>query len=1056
VQIPPSSAVALTVGSNTFGACIDQTGGVSNVVALAGGTGLFTGFGGGGGGGGGAGGAVNILDFGGTNEAAVNASHQLAIQAPPTLPLPSNAAQETGGNLATVVTNTGTTATNTTTTNTDLGPPGATACTTDTASCSINQQMQRLAQRLSTLITAVGSPVQAGTVPVSAADGQLATIGNKADAKSSATDGTSISVQQVLKEISFLLQNPIVVTGTFWQTTQPVSGTVTANLGTLNGAATAANQSSVIGSSTGGTAAASSSLAGAIYNSSPPSLTTGQQVGLQTDSAGRLIVNVAAGGGTGGTSSNFASAFPSIGTAIGAKNGANMVNLTADSSSNLNVNCTVGCAGGTFNNNADGVATSTTNGQSAGWNYVFNGTTWDRLRGDTTNGLFADVKTIATGAAVSGAFVDGAIATIGTKADAAWTSGAGSEISLLKTIAAGVINTIDEGAFTFGTTVNLPAACVFQTTPTSNALTTGQMGAVQCTSNRSLFTNAYQWAGGVLGAMANYGTSPGAVLVPGVNAFVTNTIAATVSGVSTAANQPSNAAIGSTTSGQTGNLEMGAVTTAAPTYTTAQTNPLSLTTAGGLRTDESTVAGTTISTGAGATGTGTQRVGIAQDTTTIAGSAPGTAGSASANVVTVQGIASMTALKVDGSGVTQPVSGTVTVTQATGTNLHTVCDSGCSSSSAPADESAFTAGTTSQTPVGGFFQTTATSNPLTTGQMGAFQVTANRALFSNLRNAAGTEVGTAATPLQVSLANTGTNATAVLTTATGPAASGVAKSGGPVQIGSVFNTTQPTVTNGQIVEGQATARGGLIVATGVDAFAVSGAAASGASKAGNPVQIGGVFNTTQPTVTSGQAVEAQSTARGAQIVAPGVDGFAVTVSGVATATNQTNTQGTVAAGTAAANSTLAGCVYNSTFPTPTTGQGLAVQCNNIGALSAAIGQNTTGVLSPVPESGGSVAISISTATTTQLVALSSGKAIYVTAWDVIAAGTGNIQLEYGTGSNCGTGTTALTGNYNLTAQAGISKGSGFGAILFIPASNALCAVTSAAVGMAGSLSYAQY
>lgn len=31
------------------------------------------------------------------------------------------------------------------------------------------------------------------------------------------------------------------------------------------------------------------------------------------------------------------------------------------------------------------------------------------------------------------------------------------------------------------------------------------------------------WAGGTLGAMANYGTSPGAVLVPGVNAFVTNT-----------------------------------------------------------------------------------------------------------------------------------------------------------------------------------------------------------------------------------------------------------------------------------------------------------------------------------------------------------------------------------------------------------------------------------------------------------------------------------------------------------------------------------------------------
>jgi hypothetical protein len=30
------------------------------------------------------------------------------------------------------------------------------------------------------------------------------------------------------------------------------------------------------------------------------------------------------------------------------------------------------------------------------------------------------------------------------------------------------------------------------------------------------------YAGGTLGSMANYGTSPGAVLVPGVNAFITN------------------------------------------------------------------------------------------------------------------------------------------------------------------------------------------------------------------------------------------------------------------------------------------------------------------------------------------------------------------------------------------------------------------------------------------------------------------------------------------------------------------------------------------------------
>jgi hypothetical protein len=46
---------------------------------------------------------------------------------------------------------------------------------------------------------------------------------------------------------------------------------------------------------------------------------------------------------------------------------------------------------------------------------------------------------------------------------------------------------------------------------------------------------------------------------------------------------------GSTTSGQQGSLQMGAVTTAAPSYTTGQTNALSLTTGGLLRVDNSGV-----------------------------------------------------------------------------------------------------------------------------------------------------------------------------------------------------------------------------------------------------------------------------------------------------------------------------------------------------------------------------------------------------------------------------------------------------------------------------------
>src|ERR1700722_7734918 len=50
---------------------------------------------------------------------------------------------------------------------------------------------------------------------------------------------------------------------------------------------------------------------------------------------------------------------------------------------------------------------------------------------------------------------------------------------------------------------------------------------LQVDSNKYLKTDNTSWANGVLGAMANYGTSPGAILVPGVNAFVTNTVSVT-------------------------------------------------------------------------------------------------------------------------------------------------------------------------------------------------------------------------------------------------------------------------------------------------------------------------------------------------------------------------------------------------------------------------------------------------------------------------------------------------------------------------------------------------
>jgi hypothetical protein len=102
------------------------------------------------------------------------------------------------------------------------------------------------------------------------------------------------------------------------------------------------------------------------------------------------------------------------------------------------------------------------------------------------------------------------------------------------------------------------------------------------------------------------------------------------------------------------------------------------------------------------------------------------------------------------------------------------------------------------------------------------------------------------------------------------------------------------------------------------------------------------------------------------------------------------------------------------------------------------------------------AINISTAVTTQLITASGSTTTYITHLDVEAAGTGNITFEYGTGTLCGTGTVAMTGPYNLTAQSGLVLGNGGYPVLKpVPSGNNVCAVTTAAVQMSGSILAAQ-
>lgn len=94
-------------------------------------------------------------------------------------------------------------------------------------------------------------------------------------------------------------------------------------------------------------------------------------------------------------------------------------------------------------------------------------------------------------------------------------------------------------------------------------------------------------------------------------------------------------------------------------------------------------------------------------------------------------------------------------------------------------------------------------------------------------------------------------------------------------------------------------------------------------------------------------------------------------------------------------------------------------------------------------------------TTTQIIALSGVTVTYVTSIKVLAGGTVNVTLKYGTGSNCGTGTTTLDGPYPLTTQTGWAQGAGTGAVLIVPSGKALCITTDASVSGGVSVTYQQ-
>jgi hypothetical protein len=116
-----------------------------------------------------------------------------------------------------------------------------------------------------------------------------------------------------------------------------------------------------------------------------------------------------------------------------------------------------------------------------------------------------------------------------------------------------------------GTTSSVSASCSPGSTPSS---TGGDVVPAGGSCGFVVGSNAY------LGAITSSGTAQ--LVLSGGSGLTTNACGAGGGG-------SSGVAQGSTTSGQTGSLMQGAVTTSGPSYTTAQTSPLSLDTSGNLR-----------------------------------------------------------------------------------------------------------------------------------------------------------------------------------------------------------------------------------------------------------------------------------------------------------------------------------------------------------------------------------------------------------------------------------------------------------------------------------------
>lgn len=674
-----------------------------------------------------------------------------------------------------------------------------------------------------------------------------------------------------------------------------VDGTVTANIGTTGGLALDTSVKETHGSASGGTAATISELSGGIFNAIAPTLTDGQQASLQLDSSGNLkttatvtvpgTVSVTQGTtpwvdnvnqfggnnvvtGTGASGLGIPRVTVSNDSNILATQSGTWATEIIDGSGNIwgprtgsggvNWMPVINLEGAT-----DGSPVAPRTLQVGGSDGVNIQTLSTNSSGELNINNIIGTVSLPTGAATSAnqvteiaslSSIDSKLNTLGQKTSAnsvpVVIASDQSPITVTGTITTSPdVNVHDGSGVSISSTSNSLNVNVTNTVPVSfeafdpvdqgNAGLPGDAWYVRITDGSntvgitSFSLNTVNTNTSGAGAV-NIQDGGNSITVDGTVTTTQGTSPWVVSGTVTAnlgtidgvATETTLAKLtqtqGSTTSGQSGPLIQGAVTTAAPTYTTAQTRPLSLTTAGGLR--------------------------------------------------------------IDGSGTTQPVSGTVAVTQSTspwvvsgtvtanaGTNLNT---------SALALDTTVAGlqvnqGSTTSGEKGSLIQgaVTTAAPTYTTGQTNPLSLTTAGALRTDssatTQPVSGTVAATQSGIWTVQPGNTANTTPWLVTDSSdGPVTPGTVATKSSLG-GGQYNSTPPTLTNGQQAALQFDVNGNLktnATVTIPGSVTVTGNVASGATDSGNPVKTGGVYNSTTPTFTNGQRADTQVDTTGATYV----------------------------------------------------------------------------------------------------------------------------------------------------------------------------------------------